>query len=177
MSSRTYPWYEVVHEEDELLQGDFMKNCPMVPPPPTIDTRDYKVRIRAYNVVVMSQSCDLVEKKIDLVLVCPYWPLKEFSKEQQILRSPKGKEALRRGNFIGHHMLNKCDIPGFELDYLVVDFRGVYSVPFDNILGLAKANGDRLRLLPPYREQLSQAFARFVMRVGLPVDIPAFNGE
>jgi hypothetical protein len=26
----------------------------------------------------------------------------------------------------------------------------------------------RLRLLPPYREHLSQAFARFFMRVGLP---------
>jgi hypothetical protein len=29
-------------------------------------------------------------------------------------------------------------------------------------------------LLPPYREHLSQAFARFFMRVGLPVDIPPF---
>ena len=29
----------------------------------------------------------------------------------------------------------------------------------------------RLRLLPPYREHLSQAFARYFMRVGLPVDI------
>jgi hypothetical protein len=32
--------------------------------------------------------------------------------------------------------------------------------------------GDRLRLLPPYREHLSQAFARYFMRVGLPQDIP-----
>jgi hypothetical protein len=36
-------------------------------------------------------------------------------------------------------------------------------------------DGRRLRLLPPYREHLSQAFARFFMRVGLPVDIPPFN--
>jgi hypothetical protein len=28
------------------------------------------------------------------------------------------------------------------------------------------------RLLPPYREHLSQSFARYFMRVGLPVDIP-----
>ena len=32
-----------------------------------------------------------------------------------------------------------------------------------------------LRLLPPYGEHLSQAFARFFMRVGLPVDIPPFK--
>jgi hypothetical protein len=35
--------------------------------------------------------------------------------------------------------------------------------------------GDRLRLLPPYREHLSQAFARLFMRVGLPADIPPFG--
>jgi hypothetical protein len=35
----------------------------------------------------------------------------------------------------------------------------------------------RLRLLPPYREHLSQSFARFFMRVGLPVDIPSFTSK
>jgi hypothetical protein len=29
-----------------------------------------------------------------------------------------------------------------------------------------------LRLCPPYREHLAQAFARFFMRVGLPIPIP-----
>lgn len=29
----------------------------------------------------------------------------------------------------------------------------------------------RLRLRPPYREHLSQAFARFFMRVGLPTGV------
>lgn len=32
--------------------------------------------------------------------------------------------------------------------------------------------GDGLRLHPPYREHLSQAFARFFLRVGLAGDIP-----
>jgi len=48
-------------------------------------------------------------------------------------------------------------------------------VPFDFIVDLAKKKGKRLRLLPPYREHLSQAFARFFIRVGLPVDIPQFD--
>lgn len=30
---------------------------------------------------------------------------------------------------------------------------------------------EHLRLLPPYREHLSQAFARYFMRVGLPQDL------
>jgi hypothetical protein len=41
----------------------------------------------------------------------------------------------------------------------------------------ANAAGHRLRLLPPYREHLSQAFARLFMRVGLPADIPPFGKE
>jgi len=31
------------------------------------------------------------------------------------------------------------------------------------------------RRLPPYREHLSQAFARYFMRVGLPQDITPFK--
>lgn len=123
----------------------------------------------------MSQSCDLVQRKIYLVIVCPVWPLGEFEKRSDFFRSRKGKEALRQGNASGYHLLNKCDLKGFESDYMVVDFRSVYSVPFDFLIKLTKTRGRRLRLLPPYREHLSQAFARFFMRVGLPIDIPAFR--
>jgi hypothetical protein len=59
--------------------------------------------------------------------------------------------------------------------YLVVDFRNVYSVSFDFLTEWVQRKGRRLRLLSPYREHLSQAFARFFMRVGLPVDIPPFK--
>ena len=60
------------------------------------------------------------------------------------------------------------------MDYLLVDFRTVYGVHFDTLLDLIRKSTRRLRLLPPYREHLSQGFARFFMRVGLPVEIPPF---
>jgi hypothetical protein len=53
----------------------------------------------------------------------------------------------------------------------------VYSVPRGFLESLLNQRmQSRLRLLPPYREHLSQAFARFFMRVGLPVPIalPSF---
>jgi hypothetical protein len=53
---------------------------------------------------------------------------------------------------------------------MVVDFRRVFSLPFGFLRDAA--NLLHLRLLPPYREHLSQSFARYFMRVGLPVDIP-----
>ena len=57
----------------------------------------------------------------------------------------------------------------------VVDFRRVYSLPLTFVCQVAARTGQRLRLLPPYREHLSQAFARDFMRVGLPQDIPPFR--
>ena len=171
---KEYPWYEVVSRDDDLMQGDFIRDCPVVIPPSEISD-EIEVKIMNYNVVVTSQSCDLVQRKLDLVLVCPIWPLSEFEKRSDFFKSREGKEALRRGNVPGYHLLNKCEIEGFKTDYLVVDFRSVYSVHFNFLLELAQKKGRRIRLLPPYREHLSQAFARFFMRVGLPVDIPPFK--
>jgi len=170
-----YPWYDVLGGGENLLQGDFVKECPVIVPPSEIFD-EVQARFIEYNVIVMSQSCDLMQKNLDLVLVCPIWSLSEFERKDNFYKGKKGKEALRRGYLPGYHLLNKCELEGFKTDnYLIVDFRSVYSVPFDFILDLATKRGRRLRLLPPYREHLSQAFARFFMRVGLPVDIPSFT--
>jgi len=177
LMAKDYPWYEIVESDEPLLQGDFISECPIIVPPSELITgaQEVNTRVVTYNIVVMSQSCDLVQGKLDLVLVCPIWPLSEFEKTSEYYKSKEGKEALRRGYIPGYHLLNKCEIKGFETDFLVVDFRNVYSVPFDFLKNLAKNRGKRVRLLPPYREHLSQAFARFFMRVGLPVDIPSFK--
>ena len=171
-----YPWYEIV-EGEELLQGDIIESCPIIIPPSIIGdgSGSIDVDVIEYDVIIMSQSCDLINKKLELVLVCPVWPLSEFESRNPSYKSPKIKESLRRGYLPGYHLLNKCEIDGFNKEFLVVDFRSVYSVPFDFLVELARKKGKRLRLLPPYREHLSQAFARFFMRVGLPVDIPPFR--
>jgi len=170
-----HPWYEVV-KSDEVLQGDFIKGCPVIIPPPEIsDSEDVDVKVKNYDVVVMSQSCDIAQRKIDLVLICPVWPLRKFEEKSSFFKGKDGKEALRRGNVHGYHLLNKCEIDGFETDYLVVDFHNIYAIPLDFLITLVQKKEPRLRLLPPYREHLSQAFARFFMRVGLPVDIPPFK--
>jgi hypothetical protein len=174
MTDQAYPWYAIVHNNEAILQGDFIKECPVVAPPLKI-ADDVEVCIFNYDVIVMSQSCDLIQKNLELVLVCPVWPLAEFEAKSDFFKSRKGKESLRQGNVPGYHLLNQCDLAGFITDYLIVDFRSVYGIPFDSLIDLAIARGTRVRLLPPYREHLSQAFARFFMRVGLPVDIPAFK--
>jgi hypothetical protein len=170
-----YPWYDIV-EGAEILQGDFLKSCPVIIPPKKIEPGGrVPVDVIEYDVVIMSQSCDLVQAKIELVLVCPVWPLSLVESKSEFFKSKKGKEQLRQGNVPGYHLLNKCEKEGFMQDFMVVDFHNVYGISLDFVINFVRDQGKRLRLLSPYREHLSQAFARFFMRVGLPADIPRFT--
>lgn len=179
-NDQEYPWYATVDSTYPLEQGDFIVNCPIVIPPRSITAEDAAnaqplgVKVRVFNVVVMSQSCDLVQDKLDYVLVCPYADLNAVS-ENHVLYGKRNREKARQGNFPAYHVLNSCDIVGFDLDYSYVSFRDVYATNIELARQLIVERGKRLRLLPPYREHLAQAFARFFMRVGLPQDIPAFR--
>lgn len=84
-------------------------------------------------------------------------------------------EEARRGQLPAFHALNECKLPNAGREFRVVDFRRIYALPLDFTREFAMKTPDRIRLLPPYREHLSQAFARFFMRVGLPTDIPPFR--
>lgn len=171
-----YPWYKIVDGKESPLQGDFLDSCPIVKPlhPSEFKKVEIKSEIVEYDVIILSQSCDLEQKKVDLVLVCPVWPLNVIERENSYYKSKKAKESLRRGNIPSYHLLNKCELKGFENDFLIVDFHNVFSVSYGFIIAFIAKNKQRLRLLSPYREHLSQAFARFFMRVGLPIDIPSF---
>ena len=166
-----YPWYTLVDKQGEIRQGDLIYSCHIIIPISDIHTGSgQKAEVQVRDAIVMSQSCDIEQKNIDLVLVCPFVPLSDF--DHELARSARGKEKFRQGNLPGYHLLNKCDIEGFKTDFLVVDFRNLFVVP---LTYLSQKTGPRIRLLPPYREHLSQAFARFFMRVGLPVNIPKFT--
>lgn len=104
--------------------------------------------------------------------MCVIWNLSDFPKDHE-LASPKGLEDVRRGNRPGFHMLAASEVGEFAREVRIVDFRKTWSLPFNYLQ--SKANKLHLRLLPPYREHLSQAFARYFMRVGLPIDIQPFR--
>ena len=165
--SETFPWYAAVSGE-HLEQGDFLSECPLVQVRP-----DGTFSQAAANVVVLSHSCDLANDKLEVVQVCPFWPLEVLAVHVEYLRSRRGREELRRGNLTGYHLLNRCTLKDLDSDFLVLDYRSLFGIPVRTAQSLAQSQ-TRRRLLPPYREHMAQAFARFFMRVGLPVDIPAF---
>ncbi len=171
-----YTWYSIVGKSDEILQGDFVPECPILIPPPSIKIDDEpEIDIQLIDSIIMSQSCDLSNNHIDIVLVCPFYPLKTFidllPADQSSSKKAISKtiDNLRKGNLPGYHLLNKVD--NYLEDYQVVDFRNVYGIQINSLKNICNELNKRIRLLPPYREHLSQAFARYFMRVGLPQDI------
>jgi hypothetical protein len=175
-------WYEIV-EGDQLMQGDIVEDCPVFLPPIDmqwpINTEDPQTFDSGFeNVIIMSQSCDLDKQDKDLlVLLCPVWSISDTANFNPFLNSDFGKEECRRGNMPGYHMINKCDHERWQQEISIVSFRDVWSLPMDFVQKVARGKGQRPRLRPPYREHLAQSFARFFMRVGLPVEIPAFTSD
>jgi len=177
-----YPWYTVTCGSD-LEQGDILLDCPVFEIPIDYEDEDkgVDVVVNYQNAIIMTQSCDLAvrdngQSKVDSVLLCPIY-FKEYFLESKDKTFGKnnGWENVRKGNSPGFHILNKCDIENHRLDFMLVDLRRAYSLKIELVRKVAESQGERIRLLPPYREQLSQAFARFFMRVGLPLDLPPFK--
>ena len=170
-----YPWYQVV-EGDGLEQGDIIHDCPVFFPPSDLVIQSHSESTFNWenrDVIVLSQSCDLRASKIEDVLLCAIWKKTELMEGH--LSTNKGMEDARKGNLPPFYVLNSCDLPDFQIEHSVVDFRRVYSLPLPFTRQQVIKLGKRIRLLPPYREHLAQCFARFFMRVGLPVDIPKFD--
>lgn len=175
-------WYELVKGTD-LKQGDIIENCPFFLPPREMEWPIDFQEIQGFDCgyedsIIMSQSCDLEgTQKSDmwLVLLCPIWELSMASSANSFLGSSFGKEECRRGHMTGYHMINGCDHEEWRRDIAIVSFREVRSLPLNFVHKIINNKHWRPRLRSPYREHLAQAFARYFMRVGLPVDIPRFG--
>ncbi len=185
-------WYEIVGPEISLTQGDMIFDCPL------LAWQDNTLRLEGADesevlksaangiqadVVVMTQACDLEQEKVENVILCPHVDLDEYfaawkSNMKSAGQKPTDKAWRSRCNNICNGyiwnltMLNDCQTKGSNIGVRIVDFSEVFTVPRSFLESLLKQREhSRFRLLPPYREHLSQAFARFFMRVGLPVPI------
>lgn len=181
--ARMYPWYEIIEQSDAITQGDIIKDC-YIPLPgksfyeailENTSEPNGPIDVSTGDLIVLTQACDILNDKIDSIVLCPVWPLTVLMKNNNYYNSKDGREGLRQGKEPAYHLLNAyhSDDNGIDFPYSVVDFHRIYSLPKQYLKSIAeKKNLPRIRVLPPYREHLSQAFARYFMRVGLPIDIP-----
>lgn len=169
-----YPWYEMVDGGD-LQQGDLLRDCPVIVPSPgltwPLPENNIPADLLIYDVVVMSQSCDLANEKVKDVIVCPHWSLDQAAAMDPLFKRKGSFEEIRKGRRPRYVLLAGCDHLDPPLSVRIVDFGRIFSLPKAFIAQLVARTGVRPRVCPPYREHLSQAFARFFMRVGLPQDI------
>jgi hypothetical protein len=168
-------WFRV--SEPDLRQGDLLPRCLVPIPGPdsaTVNGPREGMAIE-YDLIVLTQSCDLEQRKVRLVATCPIFALPEFEAvNPAFARKGRWNEVLK-GRIEGLHLLASPTEPEDNRQALVVDFREIYSLPYDYLGAHATGLGPRWRLKSPFLEHFSQAFARFFMRVGLPSTIPEFR--
>lgn len=164
-----FEWYAASAWAD-LQQGDLLPNCPVLVPSDQLAQiligidEDVEVHspviVQRFNLVIMSQSCDLARDSLDQVLLCAYSeaPLSDTNLIKDLVKDRR--PAL--------HLIEKCDIENHRFPRQIVSFKTIYTLPKEFVSEFAATQDERVRLLPPYREHLSQAFARYFMRVGLP---------
>lgn len=168
-------WYSIINDES-LEQGDILEGVSVLKPTTEFLTGQTKdIEATSHNAIILTQSCDLNNAKTPWVQVASLHKLSDMQEEYEVFKHKKTLETIRRGYEHKFHMLNKCEIFGHECEICVVDFRDVFTIPFQYVSDFVKTSGVRRRLNSPYKEHLSQAYAKFYMRVGLPNDIPSFR--
>ncbi|HWG45186.1 MAG TPA: hypothetical protein VN688_20650 [Gemmataceae bacterium] len=178
-------WFEVT-EGTDLLQGDILPNCPLFVPDgeltwPLPEHSRLGLRADLVDLIILTQSCDLANNKVAEVLLARVvaWPdvvRDEVRRGNEAIKSSRFRKQLVEGSVPALSLLHKrASEP--RLDWSVVAFQRLSTLPKIFLGEFAATLGPRLRLRSPYREHLAQAFARYFMRVGLPHDARAFEKE
>lgn len=151
---------------------------------PRIETYAYPladmldVIVDTYHLAVVSQSCDLENDKIDDVLLAAVLNYKGLTeregKKNPTIKGRSWRKAAIRGDLASFSVLPVREEPPV-FAWSLVDFHHLFTLPKGFVGQFAESCGARLRLVPPYREHLAQAFARYFMRVGLPSSLDAFE--
>lgn len=183
------PWYDLVQSGETISQGDIILGCPILNWLPTSATPLTGVSLKDYadafteDVIVMTQACDLEHRKVQNIVLCPHLSLSAFRvswqrwmESRNQAPSEKAWKSLCSDILAGYvwnqTMIDACADLRLPMETRVVDFHEVFTLPRTFIENwLQQSGNNRLRLRPPYREHLSQSFARFFMRVGLPQPI------
>jgi len=173
-------WWQTLNGS-EIAQGDVIRGLIIPSWPDTIEINSdepIEADVDEVDVIVVSQSCDLRKNDCQFAAVCPITTVEEYRQTAPPeLRNIKAWNGVRSGKWESLHLLEGLNEGCPQGQRMVVDFRVVLSIPIGYLKKHAQEMGDRQRLLPPFLEHFSQAFARFLTRVGLPSGIPEFKAQ
>lgn len=161
-----WPWYERIESPTDLQQGDILEGLRV----PELSPGSQTAEERLYTVITMTQSCD-IEDNLPQLIFCPVWTQEEMGRVEPKFKGNDYKAKLRKAQLIGFHPISRSTLVGLERPWRIVEFQRIIEMKRDDLFQQVAQMGPRLRLLPPYREHLAQQFARFFMRIGLPVPV------
>jgi hypothetical protein len=166
-TSDSAPWREV--DESQLEQGDLVLQCvvPEMPAdfnPDESGGSDHRFTGHVYDLIIVTQTCDLVQTKTPFVATCPFTTISQYEDDHSGHKKPDWN-SVKKGRVYGLYVLPILPNTG---DELVVDFRLVFSVPRPYLEKRAATSGRRFRLQSPYREAFSRAFGDLFSRVATP---------
>ena len=172
-------WYEVV-SGTEIEQGDIIRNC-FIKKAVSINLSDQEtediVEIERRDVIVISQTCDILQGKIAEILVANVDSYDSMVAQNGTadpsIKSSAFKKAAIQGNLIPYLLLNEEASENFP--YSLVSFHHLHTIPKVVLEEFVRISGTRLRLNSPYKEHLAQGFAKYMMRVAQPTEPRGFQ--
>ncbi|MCY2988302.1 MAG: hypothetical protein NTY19_10635 [Planctomycetota bacterium] len=152
-------------------QGDIIDGCPLQHLA-TFDVTDLLAErapdsvVSTYSrVLVLTQTCDLAQKKSSVVLVAAVRVAADMVR-QGILKAIDVQGPIRGGRVFGWYYLPRVEACG--LPESVVDLRQIHTIRRDLLTALCLHGKRRGRIRPLYREHLARHFAETYARIGLP---------
>jgi hypothetical protein len=161
--------YEHPEVDEALSQGDIIGDCPIVflESSASPEGVDWEPRTLNVRVIVLTQACDLAQKKASRVLVALVHTAQSLV-DQGVLKGTTIREQVRNHRVYGWYFLPT----GPRSPEPIVDLRDLHTVP-RAILEWLIQKGERIcRVATPYREHLAQHFSVTYSRIGLPEPYP-----
>ncbi|HKI20302.1 MAG TPA: hypothetical protein VKA15_20600, partial [Isosphaeraceae bacterium] len=134
------------------------------------DLNDPATKWWTTRVIVLTQSCDLAQAKVESVLVARVHDAQTLV-ETGVLKGTVIRDHMRRHLVFGWYFLPAATAP-VSLPESLIDLRDVHSVPRVVLEQLIKGAKRVASLASPYREHLAHLFAVTYMRVALPEPYP-----
>jgi hypothetical protein len=155
-----------------FAQGDVIDGCPVPLLPESAEDvlAGVGVKLAPARVVVLTQTCDLVQFKAARVVVGIVYPAPDVV-QCGGLKATAIRDQVRLGKMYGWYFLPAASEP-LSFPESLVDLRDLHTFPVA-VLHYLVATGKRVcRLAVPSREHLAQHFAVTYMRIALPEPYP-----
>src|SRR5262245_23034349 len=125
------PWLRVKGEV--LNQGDLLRDIAV----PSVQTSfpdhdengNIPLNVGQANIIVLSQSCDLEQKKVPSVVVAQTYTIDEFEVVNPAYNTKGRWTEVARGRVEALHLLPPTESPDDPRSWVLVDFRVIFSLP------------------------------------------------